>query len=164
MRNRACPGILQTTALVHEAWLRLRGYDLASLSDKRHEFAALSATVLRSVLVDEARREGRRKRGGASWRRIPLDPETEISEATSQYADLLELDEALVALEHLSPRRARIVELRFFGGLSVEHVAAILGVSGRTIETDWQLARAWLRVRLETESIINSEPDAELES
>jgi RNA polymerase sigma factor (TIGR02999 family) len=148
LRDRRCPGLLQTTALVHEAWIKLGGYDPARWATAREEFGALAASVLRTVLVDEARREGRDKRGG-SWRRISLDVSPSIPAASQRSADILELDEALAALAKLSERRVRIVEQRFFAGMTVEETAKHLHVSARTVEAEWSLARAWLRRYLE---------------
>lgn len=148
LKCRPCPGLLQTTALVHEAWMRLRGFDLTRWDSRSSQFAALAAKTLRSVLVDEARREHRDKRGG-DWQRIQLSPQNLPAGELPAAVDLLGLDEAMNALAQLSPRRASVVELRFFGGLTIPQVADLLGVSERTIETDWELARAWLRVKLD---------------
>lgn len=147
LREHQRPTLMQTTALLHEAWLRLRGYDASRWGEPGVQFGALAVSVLRSVLVDEARREGRDKRGG-SWRRIPLPIDKVGSRRTSRFMDLLDLDQALTALAELSGRQAAIVEMRFFGGFTVEQVADMLGVSKRTVEKEWELARAWLRVRL----------------
>ena len=146
LRKRPSSDLMRTTTLVHEAWLRLRGYDLTDLQRKQ-QYAALAATVMRSVLVDEARRAVADKRGGG-WRRVPLGNISE-PEADSGSIDILDLDQALAQLERLSPRRARIVELRFFGGLSVQQTAHAMTLSERTVEQEWRLARAWLRSRLE---------------
>jgi RNA polymerase sigma-70 factor (ECF subfamily) len=124
--------------------LRLIGRDAADYRSRTH-FLATAATAMRSVLVDCARARGAAKRGGG-WCRITLDeaaalqPQSEI--------DLSALDEALARLARLKGRAARIVELRFFGGLSVEEVADCLGVSARTVKGDWRTARAWLRAEL----------------
>lgn len=148
LKGRPCPGLLQTTALVHEAWMRLRGFDLTRWDSRSSQFAALAAKTLRSVLVDEARRELREKRGG-DWQRIELRPQTLPAGELPATVDLLGLDEAMTALAQLSPRRASVVELRFFGGLTIPQVAEMLGVSERTVESEWELARAWLRVKLD---------------
>lgn len=141
----------QTTSLAHEAWIRLRGYDTAALNARR-EFAALAATVIRSVVADHARRAAATKRGG-TWRRSPADV---LDRTPAQVPlqnippDLLhDLENALADLERLSPRRAAIVELRFYAGLAHEEIAAILGVSLRTVQQEWRLARAFLLARLE---------------
>jgi RNA polymerase sigma factor (TIGR02999 family) len=139
--------LLRTTALVNEAWLKLRGYD-PSIWDGRREYAALAAAAMRSVLVDEARREGRNKRG-SGWRRVPLGAMDEGVDDGGEWVDLLDLEVLLEGLERISTRRARVVELRFFGGLGTVEVADLLGVSERTVEEEWRLARAWLRARLD---------------
>lgn len=143
IRRTTRGGLLQTTALANEAWLKLRRL----LDSGGPASGALIATVLRSILVDAARREGAARRG-KGWRRVPLDPLRPVTQVVKD-ADLLDLDEAMAALERTSPRAARIVELRFFGGLSVSQAAAILGVSERTVGAEFRLARAILRSRLE---------------
>jgi len=131
---------LQATALVNEAYVRLVDAS-ASFQDRAH-FYGMCAQLMRRILVDWARSRGASKRGG-EWRPMQLDealvvsPETEI--------DLVGLDDALNALETLDPRKSRVVELRFFGGLSVEETAAILNVSAETVMRDWKLAKSWLR-------------------
>jgi RNA polymerase sigma factor (TIGR02999 family) len=135
---------LQPTALVHEAFLRLAGK--SGVPSERSEFIALAATSMRRVLVDHARARRAAKRGGER-QRIALDAASPSDERTE--VDLLALDECLERLAGLDQRQARIVELRFFGGLGVEAVAAVLSVSPRTVEADWRMARAWLRRELE---------------
>lgn len=147
LRGKRCPSLLQTTALVHEAWMRLRGFDLSRSQDRTSQFAALAAKTIRSVLIDEARRDRRVKRG-KNWRRVPLSNEAVQANEPMAYVDLVDLDLALRELSQISQRRATVVELRFFAGLTVEKVAELLGVSRRTVETEWEYARAWLRVRL----------------
>jgi len=131
---------LQPTALVHEAYLRLADAELDL--DDRTRFHALAATVMRRVLVDSARARNADKRGGARLR-VDLDhtnpPATDLPGP-----DVLELDDALNALAREHQRSARVVALRFFGGLTVDAVASLLAVSPRTVELDWQYARAWL--------------------
>ncbi len=132
---------LQATALVHEAYLRL--VDATSIDWKgRTHFFALAARVVRQVLIQHARVHGAQKRGG-DRRRITLVDGIVIM--SNPEVDLLELDEALTKLAAVHERQARVVELRFFGGLSVEEVAAALGVSERTVKGDWKVVRAWLR-------------------
>jgi len=145
--GRGARGLLRTTTLVHETWLKLRGYD-PGIWDGRRQFAALAASAMRSVVVDEARHEGRMKRG-QGWRRVSLRATGPEEGDEDGWADVLDLDALLVELEQWDPRRARVVELRFFGGLTVAQVADLLGVSDRTVEQEWRLARAWLRARLE---------------
>lgn len=131
---------LQTTALVHEAYLRLVDQTQVTQRGRAYFFAA-AAQAMRRVLVDYARRRNRKKRGGGQ---APLSLE-ENQLAMDAYADeLIDLDEALDRLAALNARQARVVECRFFGGLSVKETAAALNVSYRTVENDWALARAWL--------------------
>jgi RNA polymerase sigma-70 factor, ECF subfamily len=142
-RYRSSEGVgstLHTTELVHEAYLRLADDERVGSRGKAYFFGA-AAQAMRRVLVDAARRRGAAKRGGA-FAQVTLGEE---QVAVDGYAsDLLDLDRALSALEAESPRLARVVELRFFGGLSVEETAEALGVSPRTVKGDWSLARAWL--------------------
>jgi RNA polymerase sigma-70 factor, ECF subfamily len=132
---------LQATALVNELCLRLLGWDPVSWQNRRH-FFGVSAQMMRRVLVDIARRRRAERRGGASAVRVPLDA-IEVP-ASEPGADLLAVDEALQRLALLDPRKARVVELRFFGGLSIEETAEALGISARTVHSDWAFARAWL--------------------
>jgi RNA polymerase sigma factor (TIGR02999 family) len=131
---------LHTTELVHEAYLRL-GDDPRVLERGRAYFFGAAAQAMRRVLIDAARRRNTQRRGG-EFERVTLGE----GEATvgAYAADLLDLDRALTALEAEGPRLARVVELRFFGGLGVEETAEVLGVSPRTVKGDWALARAWL--------------------
>ena len=143
-RRRESPGhSLQTTALVHEAYLRLNGQRGVTWRNRGH-FFAIAAHAMRRILVDHARRRKAAKRGGARAR-LPLD---DALLAVAQQVDLVELDAALDNLERVDPRGAKVVELRFFAGLSVPQVAAALGVSRATIEREWTAARAWLRREL----------------
>lgn len=146
--TREHPGhTLQPTALVHEAYLRLVDQTRTGFTGRTH-FLAVGAQVMRRLLIDHARKRGAVKRG-LGWRRVTLGPGSEGSEAEALGAeDLLGLDAALNKLAELDERQARIVTLRFFGGLTVEEVAEAVGVSKRTVETDWRHARAWLRVEL----------------
>lgn len=132
---------LQPTALVNEICLRLLGWDQARWQNRGH-FFGVSAQLMRRVLVDIARRRKAERRGGANAVRVPLD-EVEVA-ALAPDADLVAVDDALqrLAVEH--PRKASVVELRFFGGLSMDETAQALGVSVRTVHNDWMFARAWL--------------------
>jgi RNA polymerase sigma factor (TIGR02999 family) len=143
---------LQATALVHEAVLRL-GSSIPPSAMSRSSLVALAAVVMRRVLVDSARAHRALKRGGGA-RRIALgEAEREVeSNARADDADVLALDAALLRLARVSSRQASVVELRFFGGLNVEQAAEVLGVSARTVESDWRFARAWLRRELAQES------------
>ncbi|MBS1792126.1 MAG: sigma-70 family RNA polymerase sigma factor [Acidobacteria bacterium] len=131
---------LQTTALVNEAYLRLiKTKDMRWQS--RAHFFAVSANVMRRILVDLARERGNLKRGGGA-RQVSLDEAMIV--APERGADLLALDEAMDRLAALNARQSRVVELRYFGGLSEEEVAEVLKVSLRTVQSDWRLARTWL--------------------
>ena len=135
---------LQTTALVNEAYLRLVDSSKVRWQDRAH-FFAMSAQLMRRILVDHSRTRQARKRGGGA-RRIELDETLAVSPEKS--ADLVALDEALDALAAVDARKARVVELRYFGGLTAEESAEALGVSAETILRDWKLAKAWLLRRL----------------
>ncbi len=135
---------LQATALVHEAYLKLVGQRDASWHGRAH-FLAVAATAMRRILVNHAKAHRSAKRGGGRPK-LALDEAAALFE--DRAGDLLELDEALTRLARLAPDQARIVELRFFAGLSVEETAGLLGVSVRTAQYDWAMARAWLRGEL----------------
>jgi RNA polymerase sigma factor (TIGR02999 family) len=131
---------LQTTALVNEAYLRLVGQRHALWQNRAH-FFAVSAQVMRHILVDHARGHARQKRGG-ELARISLDEAAIMSPARA--GEVLALDEALRALEEIDARRSRVVELRYFGGLSIEETAEVLRVKPITVSRDWRWAKAWL--------------------
>lgn len=135
---------LQPTALVHEAYLKLIDQSRVEWQDRRH-FFAVASEVIRRILVDHARTKKAAKRGG-DQRRVGLDG-VESPERAGE-VDFADIDEALKELAALNERQARIVELRFFGGMEVTEVAALLGVSERTVVGDWKVARAWLQNRL----------------
>jgi RNA polymerase sigma factor (TIGR02999 family) len=135
---------LQTTALVHEAYLRLVGQDDLSFENRAH-FRAIAARTMRRILVEHARARGAAKRGG-SRKRVTL--EDTLALAPSPRLDLQALDEALERLAALDAQQARIVELRFFAGLTVEETAEAVGLSPATIKREWAMARAWLRREL----------------
>ena len=158
MFARESPGhTLQATAVAHEAWLRMADQTQATWSNRAH-FLAIAAEMIRRILVDHARARGAVKRGGGVERvtLIGDDPgaasagEADAGRAAGSdlAVDLLDLDAAMERLRALDERQARVVELRFFGGLSVEESARILGVSPRTVKDDWRFARAWLRRQL----------------
>jgi RNA polymerase sigma-70 factor (ECF subfamily) len=132
---------LQATALVNELCLRLLGWDPLHWQNRGH-FLAVSAQMMRRVLVDIARRRRAERRGGPDAVRVPLD--SIESPASEPGADVLAVDRALQMLALEDPRKAQVVELRFFGDLSVEETAEALGISARTVHTDWAFARAWL--------------------
>jgi RNA polymerase sigma factor (TIGR02999 family) len=140
MRRERPDHTLQTTALVNEAYLRLVDVRGVSWKDRAH-FFAMSARLMRRILVDHARSRGCRKRGGGA-RSVPFDEGLVV--AGEPGADLVALDDALEALARLDARKSRLVELRFFGGLSVEETAVALGVSQATVMRDWRFAKSWL--------------------
>lgn len=144
MREQPAGHTLQPTALVHEAWLRLLGGAPANYESRGH-FLGVAARAMRSILVDHVRRKRAEKRGGGRASE-PLDEAVAAIESGS--ADLLDLDLALEELEADDPELARLVELRFFAGLSHEELAQVEGVSLSTIERSWRLARARLHRRL----------------
>jgi RNA polymerase sigma factor (TIGR02999 family) len=135
---------LPPTALVHEAYLRLVDTQRVNWQNRSH-FLAVAARLMRRVLVDAARSRRRAKRGGGA---VQVSLSEQIL-TTEQSCDLLRLDDALEALAALDPRRSKVVELRFFGGLDVKETAAALDVSPDTVMRDWKLARAWLRRELQ---------------
>jgi len=141
---------LQPTALVHEAFLRLVDQSRATWQGRTH-FFAVGARVMRNILVDHARAQGSAKRGG-SWQQVTLAervlPGAEVGLDREQ---LLAVDQALDRLARLDQREARVVELRYFAGLTVAEIAAVLQVSKRTVEAEWTHARAWLRRELSNE-------------
>lgn len=154
MRMERSGEILQTTALVHEVYLRLAGGQEVDWHDRVH-FFALSAQLMRRILIDAARARTAAKRGGHAARRdssSAIDPDR-IPGADSNASSLCALDDALESLSRLDGRRAQVVELRFFGGLSVEETAEVLQVSSQTVMRDWRLARAWLARELGSERI-----------
>ena len=140
MRQQLPGQTLQTTALVNEAYLRLVDVEGVRWQDRTH-FFAVSAQIMRRILVDYARAHLADKRGG-SLPHVHLDESMDASPQSSE--DLIALDDALNALEEMDPRKARVVELRFFAGLSVEQTAEALKISAPSVKRDWKLARAWL--------------------
>jgi RNA polymerase sigma factor (TIGR02999 family) len=144
MQNERPGRTTQTTELVHEAWLRM--VDVANVDwQHRAHFFAVSATIMRRILLDRARKRLASKRGGGIAR-VNLDEIPDVS--SGKAADLIALDDALKTLETMDPRKAKVIELRFFGGLSVEETAEVLKVSPDTVMRDWKLARAWLMSEL----------------
>ena len=132
---------LQATALVHEAYLRLVDQSRVAWQDRAH-FFAVAAQAIRRILVDHARAHGRQKRG-SGMRKLSLDDALTLS-AEGPGTDLLALDDVLERFSREHAEKARVVEMRFFGGLSVDEVAAVLEISSRTVERYWEFARAWL--------------------
>lgn len=143
LRHERADHTLQPTALVHEAFLRLADEPTARWQNRGH-FLAVAARAMRRILVDHARRYNAQKRGSGAVR-LSLDDAGHAAAVPTETLDLVVLDDALGRLAALDARQARIVELRFFGGLSVEETADIVGASARTVKRDWQMARAWLK-------------------
>lgn len=139
---------LQPTALVNEAYMRLTGNENADWQN-RSQFFATAATIMRRILVDHARAYQAEKRGGV---RAQVELQDNLAISVNRVDDILEVDQALCGLAEVQPRMARIVELRFFAGLTEDEVAALLGVSSRTVKRDWTLAKAWLRTAIGEQS------------
>ena len=142
MRGERAQHTLQTTGLVNEVYLRMAGLDRMQWTDRAH-FLAMASTLMRRILVDYARDRGREKRGGA----IPvtsLDEDKHDQPTPGSNIDLLALDEALTRLAAFDAQQSRIVELRFFGGLTVDEAAEALGISATTVKREWASAKAWL--------------------
>ena len=138
---------LQTTALVHEAYLRLVDLNNVRWQNRAH-FFGVSAQLMRHILVDYARNQHAAKRGGANLK-LSLDEAVNLSDERA--VELVALDDAMARLASLDPQKSRIAELRFFGGLNIEEVAEILGVSAATVVRQWRLARAWLNREISKE-------------
>ena len=141
MRGERSEHSLQATALVNEAYMRLADYTRMQWQDRAH-FFAVSSQVMRRILVDHARRHNVKRGRGVPH--MPLDDVIVIAPAEDADTDLVALDEALIGLARLDPRKAQIVEMRFFGGLTVEEIGEVLKVSPGTIKRDWRAAKAWL--------------------
>jgi RNA polymerase sigma-70 factor (ECF subfamily) len=139
--RRERPGhTLQTSALVNEAYMRLVDYKQMRWQSRAH-FFAVAAQAMRRILVEHARKRHFAKRGGGAVQ-VSLDEAATVSE--KQAADLIALDDALTSLEAIDPRKSRIVELRYIGGLNIEETAEVLGISPATVQREWRAAKAWL--------------------
>ena len=139
--RRERPGqTLQPTALVHDVYIRLLGDTGLSWQNRAH-FFGIAAQLMRRILVDYARSRGSEKHGGEQ---IHLALDDALDEAAARDADLVALDDALTSLAALDPQQSRIIELRYFGGLTIEETAEALGISDTTVEREWRMARAWL--------------------
>jgi RNA polymerase sigma-70 factor, ECF subfamily len=151
MRNERAGQTFQTTALVHEAYLRLA--DCKEIHWRaRTQFFAIAAQVMRHILVDHARSRGRAKRGG-NTQRISLEEGTLTlgrgsSNSQDRFLDMLALDEALTRLEAIDSRKTKVVEMRFFAGMDNKEIAEVLGIAANTVIKDWNFAEAWLRREL----------------
>jgi RNA polymerase sigma factor (TIGR02999 family) len=146
MRGERSGHMLQTTALVNEVYMRLAGIDALKWRDRVH-FFAMAATLMRRVLVDYARQRGREKRGAG----VTVISLTENAVAPEPAVDIVALDEALERLAAVDPQQGRVIELRFFAGLSVEETAEALGISPATVKRDWATAKLWLYHELRAE-------------
>jgi len=135
---------LQTTALINEAYVRLVDQRNVQWANRSH-FFAISAQIMRRILIDHARRHSYAKRGGGA-RQVSLDETATM--AQGDFSEFLRLDEALKSLAQLDPRRSQVVELRYFGGLNNEEIAGVLNISENTVIRDWNMARAWLHRQL----------------
>lgn len=140
LRRRRAGNAMRTTSLVHDTYLRLARSSSATVRDRGH-FLAVASRAMRCVLVDHARRDRAAKRGGGR-RRVPLDEGLAPAEVAGR--DVLAVDAALLRVGAIDPRKARLVELRFFGGLTIEETAEVLDVSPATVKREWTLAKAWL--------------------
>ena len=149
MRRERAGHSLQATALVNEAYLRLADYTRMRWQDRAH-FFAVSAQVMRRILVEHARRHNVKR--GRGVQHVSLDEVVVVAQGGEANTDLVALDEALVTLARIDPRKAQIVEMRFFGGLTVEEIGDVLKVSTGTIKRDWRAAKAWLYRALSDES------------
>ena len=146
LRRERAEHTLQPTALVNEAYLKLIDQRNAKWQNRAH-FFGISAQLMRRILVDHARQHQAVKRGGSVQQRISITSAEKF--AKQPEVDLLALNEALDELAAMDTQQSRIVELKFFGGLSIEEIAEVLGIGHATVERDWKMARAWLRRQLE---------------
>ena len=145
LRRERASHTLQPTALVNEAYLKLVDQRHARWQN-RAQFFGISAQLMRRILVDHARQHQAAKRGGSKQQRLSITSAERVAKQPD--IDLLALNEALDELTIMDPQQAQIVELKFFGGLSIEETAEVLGISHATVERDWKMARAWLRRQL----------------
>ena len=144
LRREPAPNTLQPTALVHEVYLRFAGQRQVDFHNRTHFYGA-AAQIIRRVLVDHAREKQASKRGGDA-KRVTLDAASLLPEQKD--VEIVKLDDALSALEEFDPKKARLVELRYFAGLSVSQTAELMGLSERTVKREWAIARGWLFERL----------------
>lgn len=148
MRGERRDHTLQPTALAHEAYIKLIGQHSVDWKDRSH-FFSVASRLIRRILVDHAREKHAQKRGGGASR---IAMEDHDITAPERDVDLLALDEALTMLAEIHPRQAEIVELRYFGGLTIDEIAELLGVGKRSVDRDWSIAKAWLYCQLTAES------------
>jgi RNA polymerase sigma factor (TIGR02999 family) len=135
---------LNTTAIVHEAYLKLVNIDQLQWRDRAH-FFAMASRAMRRILIDHARTRSREKRGGG-WTKVTLDDAFMVAEERAE--DMIALDEALTRLESVNERQCRVVEYRFFGGMSIQETAEAIGISAASVKRDWMVTRAWLNQEL----------------
>jgi len=135
---------LNTTAIVHEAYLKLVNIDQLQWRDRAH-FFAMASRAMRRILIDHARTRSREKRGGG-WTKVTLDDAFKVAEERAE--DLIALDDALTRLEQVNERQCRVVEYRFFGGMSIQETAEALGISAASVKRDWMVTRTWLNQEL----------------
>ncbi|HEX9962824.1 MAG TPA: sigma-70 family RNA polymerase sigma factor [Pyrinomonadaceae bacterium] len=145
LRRERANHTLQTTALIHEAYLKLIDQNQVEWQNRTH-FFAIAAQAMRRILVDYARERNREKRGGAA-ENLPLE-EAAFVVSEGKNVDLVALDEALNRLAEFDERQARVVELRYFSGLSIDETADVLGISNVTVRRDWNMAKAWLHQQI----------------
>ena len=145
MQRERAGHTLQATALVNEAFMRLAGEKQGPWQNRAH-FLGVAAHAMREVLMDYARRHTAEKRGGKDAQKVDLD--MELRGASSKIENVIAIDAALQRLELIDPRQCRLIELRFFAGLSVEEAAEVMGVSDTTIKREWRSAKAWLHMEL----------------
>jgi len=155
LRQERADHTLAATALVHEAYMKLVDQREVAWQDRAH-FFAVASTIIRRILVDHARARGARKRGGDAERIGLTGLEMPDGDRDGDEVDLIALDEALRQLAELDQRQARIVELRYFGGLTVEQIAEVLDIGPRTVDRDWRCARTWLYSALRPEDATDS--------
>jgi RNA polymerase sigma-70 factor (ECF subfamily) len=153
LRGERAGQSLQATALVNEAYVRLAGEKVHAWRNRAH-FCAIAASSMREILVERARARKAQKRGGSRVR-VTLD-DAIVGSGPDSSVDLLSLDETLTRLGEMDPQLSRIIELRFFGGLSIEESAETLGISPATLKRGWSMARAWLRREMQKEHPIES--------
>jgi RNA polymerase sigma factor (TIGR02999 family) len=150
LRNERPEHTLQSTALVHEAYVRLTQQDLPQWQNRAH-FFAVAAQLMRQILVDHARAHRADKRGGRTCKLALEDAEADTQPMD---VDLVALDDALKTLSQMDPQQGKVVELKFFGGLSIQDTAEVLGISSSTVKRDWITARAWLHRELDRTSAL----------
>lgn len=147
LKNEPIRNRLSSSSLVHQAYMRMVDQSRINWQGKTH-FFAIGATVMRRILVDHARKVRSLKRGG-DWQRRQLDDE--VTFQLSKDEDVVALDELLTTLAEMSPRQAKIVELRFFGGMTMKEISTETGIALRTVEKEWAMSRAWMRNELSAE-------------